>query len=98
HTNHMRRRRARTPGAPGRLASAGTPASSGLSVRSVNRNPVDTVALAPNSNAVVRTTNTVASARRLSGTRIAAVRIHGARVMVVWRRIVFAVVWISAGV
>ena len=41
----------------------------------------DILAIAPNSRAVVNTTNTVASARRFSGTRTAAVTSHGASVM-----------------
>ena len=65
HTAHMISSLARTPGAVLgviSLKSLVTPASSGRKVRSVNRNPVQTVAIAPNSRAEPITTCTSAGA------------------------------------
>ncbi|MGB2919121.1 MAG: hypothetical protein WA944_09415 [Mycobacterium sp.] len=54
----------------------------------MNRNPVHTVAMAPNRMAEARTMSPVGPASMLSGTRTAAARPHGASVIADCRRII----------
>ncbi len=95
HTAHMISSLARTPGAVIGdiwLKSPVTPANSGRRVRNVNRNPVHTVAMAPNRMAEATTTCTSGPSVRFSGIITAALSTHGATVIADCRRSVLSAV------
>ena len=99
-TVHISISRARTPGAMirGTVESGAMPASTGRRVRSVNRNPVHTVATAPNSIAEPITASARLPAARFIGISTPAATSQGASVAADCRPIICSVDRRSASV